>query len=275
MPSVELPDYEPLLASYHHAFGAELRAMIGELPIREGDRVLEMACGDGAYSPWLAERVGPSGIVVAVDVSPDYLRIAHDESTRSATAARIAHVAAPIERPPLPDDTFDLVWCAQSLYSLPDPLVAVASMGEPDAARRDGRRPRERHDPSAPPALEPRGRAGGPVGRASGLTARKAARPRNSTWAVVSSASSEEPGSRGSGRGRMRRPVRPRSARPSERSWSPISATSATGSPIVSTRRPGPDSSISSIRIRGPGMLNDPNFTMTCLDHLITGKRPG
>ncbi len=129
VPSTEnLPSYEPMMAAYHSAFAAELRAMIDWLPIREGDRVLEIACGDGAYTPWLAARVGPKGAVTAVDISPAYLRVARAASIRSNVAARIGHVAAPIESLPLPHDTFDLVWCAQSLYSLPDQAEAIRTM---------------------------------------------------------------------------------------------------------------------------------------------------
>src|SRR3954468_8839903 len=69
-----LPDYEPLLAAYHHAFAPELKAMIDALPIREGDSVLEVACGDGAYTPWLAGRVGASGRVLAFDLLAAYVR---------------------------------------------------------------------------------------------------------------------------------------------------------------------------------------------------------
>lgn len=123
-----LPDYQPMLAAYHRAFSAELQEMVASLPIREGDRVVELACGDGAYSPWLARRVGPSGIVVAVDVSPAYLRVARAGSSTSPFASRVAHVAAPIERLPLLLDAFDLSWCAQSLYSIDDQLAAIRTM---------------------------------------------------------------------------------------------------------------------------------------------------
>ncbi len=128
--SAGLPDYEPMLAAYHRAFAAELREIIAGLPIREGDRVVEMACGDGAYSPWLAGRAGSTGAVVAVDISVEYLQVARAGSSRTDVASRVAHVAAPIERLPLPRDTFDFAWCAQSLYSLPDQLGAVRTMAE-------------------------------------------------------------------------------------------------------------------------------------------------
>jgi len=124
----DLPAYEPLLAAYHSAFASELQAMVAALPIREGDQVLEIACGDGAYTPWLAARVGPRGTVTAVDISPAYLRAARAVAGRSSVASRIKHIAAPIEQLPLSHASFDLVWCAQSLYSLPDQRSALKTM---------------------------------------------------------------------------------------------------------------------------------------------------
>lgn len=126
MPSV--PSYEPMLAAYHRAFATELRGMIGILPIAEGQSILDMACGDGVYSPWLADRVGPRGRVVAVDVMPEYLEIARTEAKKSPLAPIIEFSAAPLASLPFEDGTFDLVWCAQSLYSLPDPVESLRHM---------------------------------------------------------------------------------------------------------------------------------------------------
>jgi SAM-dependent methyltransferase len=91
-------------------------------------RVLDVARGDGMYVPMLAERVGPAGQVVAVDISLDYLAVARTEikeqcgvSDREMASARF--VAAALERLPF-DKALDLAWCAQSLYSLPDALDA-------------------------------------------------------------------------------------------------------------------------------------------------------
>jgi ubiquinone/menaquinone biosynthesis C-methylase UbiE len=123
-----LPDYEPMLASYHSAFADELEAMVGTLPIAEGDRVLEVACGDGAYTPWLANRVGKSGSVVGLDVSTEYLDLARKAASRGQGAARSRFVAASIDRLPFADGRFDAVWCAQSLFSLPEPVEAVSRM---------------------------------------------------------------------------------------------------------------------------------------------------
>ncbi len=124
----ELPAYEPLLDAYHRAFAAELAAMVGSLPVAPGGSVLELACGDGAYTPWLADRVGPSGTVVGLDVSDAYLRVAQRGARRGRAASRARFVAASVDRLPFADGAFDLAWCAQSFFSLPDPLHAVRQM---------------------------------------------------------------------------------------------------------------------------------------------------
>ena len=125
MPAADrLPDYAPLLTDYHRAYVRELHAMLDSLPIGEGDHVLEVACGDGFYSRRLAERVGPTGVVVAADVLSAYLDEASEQDERSS----VAFVAAAVQGLPFADGAFDLVFCAQSLYSLPEPVDAVTRM---------------------------------------------------------------------------------------------------------------------------------------------------
>ena len=126
--SNKLPGYAPTLLAYHRAFAEELRETVDGLPIRPGDRVLDLACGDGVYSRWLAERVGDSGSVMAVDLSPAFLELAHRALDGDALADRIEFVQGDLQHLPIPDDAFDLVWCAQNLYSLPDPVDALRRM---------------------------------------------------------------------------------------------------------------------------------------------------
>lgn len=116
-----LPDYAIMLSAYHRAYEGELRHIIDTLSISAGDRVLDVACGDGAYARWLAERVGTSGLVVAIDLLPAYV----DVAARAAGRSRLAFAVADVARLPFEEGTFDLAWCAQSLYSLPDPVAAL------------------------------------------------------------------------------------------------------------------------------------------------------
>ena len=124
----QVPAYEPMLAAYHRAFAKELRGMVGTLPLLEGQSALDMACGDGVYGPMLAEKVGPSGRVVGVDLMPAYLDLARAEADKTPAGKVIEFVAAPIDDLPFDDGTFDLSWCAQSFYSLPEPVAALGHL---------------------------------------------------------------------------------------------------------------------------------------------------
>lgn len=128
LPRDELPAYAPMLAAYHRAYARELRQMIADLPLQPGDRVLDMACGDGTHSLWLAERVAPSGSVVGVDIAPAYLDVARRQAAASPYGRSVRFQIGDVRGLPFADDEFDLVWCAHSLYSLPDPVAALREL---------------------------------------------------------------------------------------------------------------------------------------------------
>ena len=98
--------------------------------------MLDLACGDGVYARWLAERLGQRGRVLAVDLSPAFLELARREVAADELSDRVTFARADLRQLPIPDDCFDLVWCAQSLYSLPDPVDALRRMAR--AARPGG-----------------------------------------------------------------------------------------------------------------------------------------
>lgn len=123
-----LPDYDRQLSGFHRAFKRELQAIVNELPLRPEMRVLDLACGDGFYTRRLADRLGPGASITGVDLNLAYLAQAGEEAARQSGRARIDFVAASFDRLPFLDGTFDFVWCAQSLYSLPDPVVAIGHM---------------------------------------------------------------------------------------------------------------------------------------------------
>jgi ubiquinone/menaquinone biosynthesis C-methylase UbiE len=134
--SDELPAYAPMLDAYQRAFEPELKRIINELPLAPGHRVLDLACGAGAYTRWLAERLGRHGLAVGVDLSPAYLEQAREQTPPAEEGeGRVEFTEGDAEHLPFADDTFDLAFCAQSLYSLPDP---AAALGEMARVTRDG-----------------------------------------------------------------------------------------------------------------------------------------
>lgn len=129
-----LPDYASRMAAYHSAFSPELQAMIESLPVPDSAKVLDAACGDGTYARWLSLRFGPRGGLWAIDISPSYLREASKTTKHGPSPDRILYAIADVRRLPFAPGSFDLAWCAQSLFSLPDPtraLQAIASSVRP------------------------------------------------------------------------------------------------------------------------------------------------
>jgi ubiquinone/menaquinone biosynthesis C-methylase UbiE len=123
-----LPAYDHQLSGFHAAFERELQAIVNTLPLRSDMRVLDLACGDGFYTRRIAERLGLGGFVTGADISQAFVSEAGKRAPWESGRATIELVVASVDRLPFPDNTFDFVWCAQSLYTLPDPVVAIGHM---------------------------------------------------------------------------------------------------------------------------------------------------
>jgi ubiquinone/menaquinone biosynthesis C-methylase UbiE len=98
--------------------------LVATAAVGTGERVLDVACGTGIVARLAAERVGPTGRVVGLDISPGML-----------VAARAAAPDAAIEwregsatHLPFPDESFDLVLCQQGLQYFPDRPLALHEM---------------------------------------------------------------------------------------------------------------------------------------------------
>src|SRR5690606_7035675 len=70
---------------------------------REGDRVLDVACGTGALTLAAADIVGPAGSVVGVDANPQMLAVARRKPVQ------IEWLEGMAEALPLRDNDFDAV----------------------------------------------------------------------------------------------------------------------------------------------------------------------
>lgn len=125
---LRLPDYAACQAAYHRAFETELRDLLADVFRRPVHAAFDIACGDGAYFVWLSERFGAEAAVVALDSNLSYLHAARRRPSPRRDQPQVMSLAADALKLPFEDDSFDAVWCAQSLYSLPDPSAVLAEM---------------------------------------------------------------------------------------------------------------------------------------------------
>ncbi|HEY6633935.1 MAG TPA: methyltransferase domain-containing protein [Rhizobiaceae bacterium] len=92
--------------------------------IRPGERVIEAACGSGLVTRALAEAVGPSGHVLATDLSQNMVDLTARHSVGYGWVETARRSADDLGG----EGAFDLAACALGLMYVPDPGKAVSSM---------------------------------------------------------------------------------------------------------------------------------------------------
>jgi ubiquinone/menaquinone biosynthesis C-methylase UbiE len=95
--------------------------------IRGGNRVLDVAAGTGDQTILAAQRVGPTGSVVAVDLSFHMLKIA-DEAIRNAGFTNVETRVMNAEKIDFNAGSFDAVICRMGLMVFPNPRAALIGM---------------------------------------------------------------------------------------------------------------------------------------------------
>lgn len=106
-------------------YGASTRRMLHEAGLGKGSRVLDLACGIGAVSCWLASEAGATGQVVAGDVNPDQLVVAKWHCAKCEHPAPIQYIETSAYSTGLPSESFDIVHMRLLLCHLTDPEKVI------------------------------------------------------------------------------------------------------------------------------------------------------
>lgn len=119
--SVEMADM--LLGDWrdHHA------ETMDRMGLRDGHRVMDMGAGPGLYTLPLARRVGPSGVVYAVDIQQgmlDLLQARMDEQQIS----NVVLVLGAEDDPRLPEQDIDLIFLQDTYHEMTEPEAMLAKM---------------------------------------------------------------------------------------------------------------------------------------------------
>jgi len=110
----------------HAWLGPVTEAMLDMAKLRVGDQVLDLGAGAGEPSLSAAQRVGPSGRVVATDISSNILEFAAQTARDRGLTNLETHVMDG-EKPDLPEATFDVVLSRLGLIYFPDREGALRS----------------------------------------------------------------------------------------------------------------------------------------------------
>jgi ubiquinone/menaquinone biosynthesis C-methylase UbiE len=95
--------------------------MVEDLELGPGDSVLDLGCGIGLWSGWLAEKVAPDGWVVGVDVSLPSISLARGRTKSDPHGDVLEYVVGDADAIPFEDGSFDLLFCANVLEYFADP----------------------------------------------------------------------------------------------------------------------------------------------------------
>jgi ubiquinone/menaquinone biosynthesis C-methylase UbiE len=101
--------------------------LLDECNLHPNAVVLDVATGPGTVARLAAKRIGPSGRVVATDISRPMLDVANSKPS-SPDSAPITYIESPAAPLGVESAAFDFVVCQQGLQFFPDRLAALSEM---------------------------------------------------------------------------------------------------------------------------------------------------
>jgi len=106
-------------------------AVFPRLPVRQGDRVLDVGCGFGDTAMKLAEIVGPEGEVVGIDCCDAFLAAAEADLAQSGLTGSVpgnVHFMRGDAEVALPEGEFDFVFARFGTMFFANPVAGMRNM---------------------------------------------------------------------------------------------------------------------------------------------------
>jgi len=104
-------------------------ALWAELNLPPGITFLDLGCGQGNYALAAADRVGPAGVVYAVDLWEEGIAALRERATR-AGRGNLKALVAPAARIPLADLSVEVGFLATVLHDLAEAGTAAGALAE-------------------------------------------------------------------------------------------------------------------------------------------------
>lgn len=105
----------------------DCQMLLDALHLQPGQTVCDMGCGNGFYTLQIAERVGPTGRVYAVDIQPEMLHML-GERAREAKLKNIKPVLGTLVDPKLPAGELDVILLVDVYHEFSHPVEMLAAM---------------------------------------------------------------------------------------------------------------------------------------------------
>jgi demethylmenaquinone methyltransferase/2-methoxy-6-polyprenyl-1,4-benzoquinol methylase len=119
-------------------FGPTLfKKAVALMPLNEGQIVLDLGCGTGAFCTAIANRIGSDGVIHGIDLSRKQLDTA-GEKMRAKNPRFVPHLSS-MDELPFSNGTFDLVICSLAIHAAAPP-VRRAAIRETARVLKDGSR---------------------------------------------------------------------------------------------------------------------------------------
>ncbi|KAF5250297.1 hypothetical protein FANTH_4497 [Fusarium anthophilum] len=118
--------------SWHPDYSKRFMELV---PIKSGDRVLDLACGTGLEAVIAARHVGDDGVVIGVDITEAMLsearkKLDHDEALHRRFKLVRHSVTDLTSCPNVDRDSFDLILCSNAFVLFENPQEVVAHWRE-------------------------------------------------------------------------------------------------------------------------------------------------
>ncbi|MCL4298625.1 MAG: methyltransferase domain-containing protein [Anaerolineae bacterium] len=114
------------LGAHYLACQAEYEAMLSAVELQAGWHVLDAGCGSGSFLPFMANLLGPSGHITAIDLASENVAAVEALIKSGHFPCPVEFALGSVTELPDEDATFDAVWNANvSQYLTNDELLAM------------------------------------------------------------------------------------------------------------------------------------------------------
>jgi SAM-dependent methyltransferase len=125
LPQADAEPYEKALERLNRFQEPEARRAIADLRLPPGSRGIDVGCGVGLWTLWLAEAVGSGGRVVGIEPKPERIDAARALTAGSPHADRVEFRVADGTGLDAPAGAYDWLWCGDVLHHIQDTVAAL------------------------------------------------------------------------------------------------------------------------------------------------------